>query len=124
MTPKIAVPKIALYGYGSSPVTYRHLIDMARAQGQAIEWCAILTQPNYRGLIGEVLPAAEILDVFRDLPRVPVGGPASELTGYAGSLAQCGQTRKFREGHIVLTQPRQQAAIQTGGIVAVCIRRQ
>ena len=73
--------KIGLDGLGAMPIVYRHSIDLARADGNVIEWCAILTRPNYRKIIGDVLPAAEILDVFRDLPREPVGGEASEFAG-------------------------------------------
>jgi hypothetical protein len=79
--------KIALYGFGSMPVAYRYMIDMARVDGVAVEWCAILTTPHYRALLREVLPAPEILDVFRDLPRHPVGGAANVLEHYDGSLA-------------------------------------
>ena len=80
--------KIALYGFGSLPVVYRHLIELAVAEKTPINWCVILTTPNYREIMGEVLPKADILDVFQTLPRVPVGGNLSCLAGYPGSLVE------------------------------------
>ena len=80
--------KIALYGFGSQPIVHRHLIDLAAQQKVPLTWCAILNTPHYRKIIGEVIPADEILDVFRALPRVPVGGDLSCLSRYPGSLAE------------------------------------
>jgi hypothetical protein len=80
--------KIALYGFGSQPIVHRHLIDLAAKQKLPLTWCAILNTPHYRQIIGEVIPAGEILDVFRALPRVPVGGDLSCLSHYPGSLAE------------------------------------
>ena len=80
--------KIALYGFGTMPAVYRHLIEMARADGSPVDWCAILTTPHYRAVMGAVLPEPEILDVFRDLPRTPVGGDPALLADYDGSLVE------------------------------------
>jgi hypothetical protein len=80
--------RIALYGFGSFPVVYRHLIDVARAERSPTEFCAILTAPNYRQVLREVLPSDDILDVYAELPRRPVGGDLSLLSGYRGSLAE------------------------------------
>jgi hypothetical protein len=80
--------KIVLYGFGSFPVVYRHLIQVARAQGSQVEFCAILTAPNYRRVMREVLPREDILDVYAELPRKPVGGDLSLLSGYRGSLVE------------------------------------
>jgi hypothetical protein len=82
------VHKIAVYGFGSQPVVHRHLIDLATKQKSPLKWCAILPSPYYRALINEVLPADEILDVFRVLPRVPQGGDPECLSHYPGSLAE------------------------------------
>jgi hypothetical protein len=38
--------------------------------------------------MAELLPRADILDVFQTLPRVPVGGDLASLSGYRGSLAE------------------------------------
>lgn len=80
--------KIAIFGFGSFPVVCRHLIEDARKRNAPIEWCAILVQPNFRKVIGDILPANEILDVFKSLPRVPVGGPMGTLASYPESLAE------------------------------------
>src|SRR5215472_16170988 len=80
--------KIAIYGFGSFPVIARHLIDMATQSQCALEWCAILVQPNYRGVIEKILPREEILDLFAVLPRIPEGGDMSLLVRYPGSLAE------------------------------------
>jgi hypothetical protein len=80
--------KIAIYGFGSSPVVARHLIDMATQSRCGLEWCAILVQPNYRAVMGAVLPREEILDLYAVLPENPEGGDMSLLTCYPGSLAE------------------------------------
>jgi hypothetical protein len=94
--------KIALYGFGSEPVVHRNLIDLAAKAQSPLTWCAILTMPHYRPVIGEVLPAGEILDVFRMLPRSPVGGDLGCLAHYCGSLvedlAAQKRTRRQRNG--------------------------
>jgi hypothetical protein len=82
------VYKIALYGFGSQSIVHRHLIDLAAKQKLPLTWCAILTTPHYRAIMGEVLPVTEVLDVFRALPRVPVGGDPACLSHYPGSLAE------------------------------------
>ena len=90
--------KIAVYGFGSSPVVYRHLIDLARERGAGLAWCCILSLPNYRQVMADVLPKAEILDVFSALPRSPKGGDTADLAGYPGSLAEdlAAQKRQWR----------------------------
>lgn len=80
--------KIAIYGFGSQPIVHRHLIDLAAQRKLPLSWCVILNTPHYRDIIGEVVPAEEILDVFKALPREPVGGDLSVLTHYAGSLVE------------------------------------
>jgi len=80
--------KIALFGFGSFPVVYRHLIEIARAERSPVEFCMILTTPNWRNVMREVLPPEEILDVFAELPRAPVGGDLSLLSNYKGSLVE------------------------------------
>jgi hypothetical protein len=89
LTPGQAHPcKIALYGFGSQPVVYRHLIELAAKEKLVLKWCAILTTPHYRGVMDQVLPAGEILDVFRALPRSPMGGDVACLSHYPGSLVE------------------------------------
>ena len=43
--------KIALYGFGSFPVVYRHLIETARAERSSVEFCMILTGPTWRQVL-------------------------------------------------------------------------
>jgi hypothetical protein len=108
--PRIAAPshrcKIALYGFGSQPLVHRHLIDLAKQQKLPLSWCTILTTPYYRSIMGEVLPPDEILDVFRALPRKPIGGDLSCLARYCGSLvedlAAQKRTRRNRSGQWLL----------------------
>jgi hypothetical protein len=88
-------PKIAIYGFGSFPVVCRPLIELATAQALPIKWCAILPQPNYRAIMREVLPLADLLDVYEALPRTPVGGPLSCLAHYPGSLVEDLAAQKF-----------------------------
>lgn len=80
--------KIAIYGFGSQPIVHRHLIELAAKEKSPLTWCAILSTPHYREIMGEVLSAHDILDVFRVLPRVPVGGDIACLYHYPGSLAE------------------------------------
>lgn len=87
-SPRSPTCKIALYGFGSHPVVLRHLVEQAAKRELPLKWCAILPTPHFRSIISEVLPAAEILDVFRTLPRVPVGGDLACLSRYPGSLLE------------------------------------
>jgi hypothetical protein len=80
--------KIALYGLGSHPIVHRHLIELATKEKAPLTWCAILATPHHRQVINEILPATEILDVFRALPRVPIGGDLACLSCYPGSLVE------------------------------------
>ncbi len=80
--------RMALYGFGSFPVVYRHLVEVSRAERSPVEFCAILTTPNYRRVMREVLPQEDILDVYAELPRKPIGGDLSFLSGYRGSLVE------------------------------------
>jgi len=80
--------KIALYGFGSEPVVHRNLIDLAAKEKLPLTWCAILTTPHYRPVMSEALPVDEILDVFKALPRTPVGGDPACLARYSESLAE------------------------------------
>ncbi len=91
--------KIALYGFGSQPPVQRHLIALAANEKLPLTWCSILPTPYFRSVMSEVLPQNEILDVFRSLPRVPVGGDVDCLVGYPGSLVEdlAAQKRRRRK---------------------------
>jgi len=80
--------KIAVYGFGSQPIVYRYLIDIARKENLPLAWCAILTTPHYRSLMAEVLPSKEVFDVYRDLPRSPSPSDLECLACYSGSLLE------------------------------------
>jgi hypothetical protein len=86
--PRAPAYKIAVYGFGSQPIIYRHLIELAAKQKLPLTWCAILNTPYYRQMMKEVLPESEILDEFRTLPRAPVGGDPACLSRYPGSLVE------------------------------------
>lgn len=94
--------RIALYGFGSFPIVFRHLIEEARRQDAAVEFCAILTAPNWRGVMREVLPERDILDIYARLPREPLGADPVHLKNYRGSLtadlAALKFTRRRRSG--------------------------
>jgi hypothetical protein len=79
--------KIAVYGFGSMPVIWRHLYEIARSEGIDITWCVILTAPNWRHLIYDILAKAEVLDVYRELPRVSASD-LSCLGNYQGSFCE------------------------------------
>ena len=91
--------KIAVYGFGTQPVMYRHLIGLAAKLKSPLTWCAILTTPHHRQIISEVLSASEILDEFHSLPRIPIGGDPSCLSRYPGSLVEdlAAQKRRRRK---------------------------
>ena len=80
--------KIALHGFGASPIVFKHLIEIATKEAAPIDWCMILPTPEHRDLARSILPAGEILDVYRELPRVPVGGDLGLLADYPGNFAE------------------------------------
>jgi Capsule polysaccharide biosynthesis protein len=94
--------RIALYGFGTLPIVFRHLIEEARRQNAAVEFCAILTAPNWRNVMREVLPQRDILDIYGTLPREPEGGDLTKLKNYRGNLtadlAALKFTRRRRSG--------------------------
>jgi hypothetical protein len=80
--------KIALHGFGATPIVFKHLIERAAKDGAPIDWCMILPTPEHRALVRSVLPSNDILDVYQALPRDPVGGDFGLLAEYPGSLAE------------------------------------
>ncbi len=80
--------KIALHGFGSTPIVFKHLMEMAAQDQAPIEWCMILPTPEHRALVRSMLPGSGILDVYQELPKDPVGGDLSLLAGYPGSFAE------------------------------------
>ena len=80
--------KIALHGFGSTPIVFKYLIELAAKDGAPIDWCMILPTPEHRALVRSNLPSSDILDVYQALPRPPVGGDLSLLAEYPGSLAE------------------------------------
>jgi hypothetical protein len=79
--------KIAVYGFGSMPVIWRHLRDIAKAEKIDIDWCMILPTPNWRELVGGILANADILDIYRQLPH-RFTNDSLDLAGYPGSLIE------------------------------------
>ncbi len=80
--------KIAFYDFGSTAIMHRHLIEMARGEGAPLSFCAIQPNPYYRALMREVLDPADILDVFRALPRRQTHGDPSTLASYQGGFIE------------------------------------
>lgn len=80
--------KIALHGFGASPIVFKKLIEIAAREGAPIDWCMILPMPEHRELARSILPASEILDVYRELSREPVGGDPGVLADYPGNFAE------------------------------------
>ena len=80
--------KIAFYDFGSTAIMHRHFIDMARAEGASLSFCAIQPNPYYRALTREVLDPADILDVFSALPRKQILADPSVLAGYQGGFVE------------------------------------
>jgi hypothetical protein len=80
--------KIALHGFGASPIIFKYLIELAAKENAPIDWCMILPTPEHRALVRSVLPRSDILDVYRALPRNPVGGDHGLLAEYPGNLAE------------------------------------
>lgn len=80
--------KIALHGFGATPIIFKYLIELAARDDAPIDWCMILPTPEHRALVRSGLPRSDILDVYQALPRVPVGGDLGLLAEYPGSLAE------------------------------------
>jgi len=80
--------KIALHGFGASPIIFMHLIEIAERDRAPIDWCMILPNPEHRELARSLLPNSEILDIYQVLPRAPVGGDPKLLANYPGSFAE------------------------------------
>ena len=80
--------KIALHGFGATPIVFKYLIELAAKDKAPIDWCIILPTPEHRALVRSILPRSNILDVYQELPKVAVGADLGLLTDYQGSFVE------------------------------------
>lgn len=98
--------KVALYGFGSGPVIFRHLIELMADGVGAVSWALILPLPNHRSLLEPYINQRDTLDVYKELPAVPKGIDPTVLAGYPGNIfedlaAQKRQWRRLPGGWLV-----------------------
>jgi hypothetical protein len=79
--------KIALHGFGTYPIVFRHLIEAARRSTPEIEWAMILPSPHHVELARAVLPAEDVFSLHDHLTRNPQPlADQSELNAYPGQI--------------------------------------
>ena len=79
--------KIAVYGFGSMPAAWRHLYEIAKLENVNIKWRMILPTPDWRDVVDGLLAHEDVLDVYRQLPRVSAGD-LSCVAGYHGNFVE------------------------------------
>jgi hypothetical protein len=87
--------KLAIYGFGSFPIVCWHLFEIARNRGIEFANCIILTTPHHRDLVKSFVADRNVLNVFDDLPRNPLGGDTSDLADYRGNFVEDLAAQKF-----------------------------
>jgi hypothetical protein len=79
--------KIALHGFGTYAIVFRHLVELARRQTPEIEWAVILPTPHHLDLLRAVIREEDILSLQAVQARsvAPVAD-TSHLKNYVGNI--------------------------------------
>lgn len=79
--------KIALHGFGTYAIVFRHLVEVARRTAPDVEWAVILPTPHHRDVMRAVLSDDNILSLqdlqSRHVKPIP---DTSHLKSYAGNI--------------------------------------
>jgi hypothetical protein len=79
--------KIALHGFGTYAIVFRHMVEIARRQAPEIEWAVILPTPHHLDVMRAVIPDEDILSLQDVQARsvAPVTD-TSHLKDYFGNI--------------------------------------
>lgn len=92
--------KIAVFGFGSTPVFFKALIDYVSQTKDQILWSAILPTSHHLRLMKTVLPASQISCIHEQLPLVMEEAfDLTPLKGYPGNIFKDIETEKITLKH-------------------------
>lgn len=78
---------IAVHGYGTYAITYRHMIAVAKVEAPQVEWGMLLPTSHHLDAVSEVLDADRIICLEHEQSRQAPGVPdPAELADYRGSI--------------------------------------
>lgn len=80
-------PLIAVHGYGTYAISYRHMIEVAKTEASHVQWAMLLPTSHHLDVVSEVLDAERILCLEYEQSRASLSMPNEvELAGYRGNI--------------------------------------
>lgn len=78
---------IAVHGYGTYAITYRHMIEFAKTEAPHVEWAMLLPTSHHLDAVSQVLDKDQLLCLEHEQSRDPLRAPNSaELADYCGNI--------------------------------------
>ncbi|MGD9838230.1 MAG: hypothetical protein AB7F72_05865 [Afipia sp.] len=78
---------IAVHGYGTYAISYRHMIELAKTEAPHIRWAMLLPTSHHLDVVSEVLEADSILCLENEQSRSSLSMPSKhEFANYSGNL--------------------------------------
>lgn len=80
-------PLIAVHGYGTYAISYRHMIEFAKAEAPHVQWAMLLPTSHHLDIVSEILDADSILCLEHEQGRTGLSMPnEAELADYHGNI--------------------------------------
>lgn len=80
-------PLIAVHGYGTYAISYRHMIEFAKTEAPRVQWAMLLPTSHHLDIVSEVLDADSILCLEHEQSRADLSMPdTTELADYHGNI--------------------------------------
>lgn len=80
-------PLIAVHGYGTYAITYRHMIEFAKVEAPHVEWAMLLPTSHHLDVVSGVLGVDRILCLEHEQGRASLSMPSeAELADYYGNI--------------------------------------
>jgi hypothetical protein len=92
--------KIAVFGFGTTPIFFKALIDYVANNKETVLWSAILPTSHHLRLMRSVLSAGKIVCIHEELPLVMAETfDLTPLRGYPGNIYKDIETEKITLKH-------------------------
>jgi hypothetical protein len=102
--------RILLHGFGSYPIVFRYLIELARERGSDIEWSTILPTPVHLEHMRKVLPDQAILSLAaHQAPKPDLSLDLPGLASYPGNVFADIEAEKIHFKHRPAQEQRARA---------------
>lgn len=78
---------IAVHGYGTYAITYRHMIEFAKVEAPHVEWAMLLPTSHHLDVVSKAVPADRLICLEHEQSRQAPGTPdPAELVDYRGNI--------------------------------------